>query len=90
MIKNNKLKKIKKPLDILFIQKLEARLDTALYRTYFSYSFNNARQFISHKKVYVNNKIAQHSSYHLKKGDLITLSKDIPKLVDFNVLRTQI
>ena len=75
---------------VLFIEKLETRLDTALYRTYFSYSFNNARQFISHKKVYVNNKIAQHSSYQLKKGDLITLSKDIPKLVDFNVLRTQI
>jgi ribosomal protein S4 len=75
---------------VLLIEKLEARLDTALYRTYFSYSFNNARQFISHKKISVNNKIVQHGSYHLKKGDLITLGRDISKLVSFNVLRTRI
>ena len=35
----------------LFIEKLETRLDTALYRTYFSDSFNHARQLILHKKV---------------------------------------
>ena len=40
---------------ILFIKELETRLDTAIYRTYFSYSFRNARQLISHQKVYVNN-----------------------------------
>ena len=39
---------------VLFIEKLESRLDTALYRTHFSYSFSNARQIISHKKIYVN------------------------------------
>ena len=70
---------------VLFIEKLETRLDTALYRTYFSYSFKNARQFISHKKVYVNNKIVQHNSYLLKKGDLITFDKDIAKFIGLNV-----
>jgi ribosomal protein S4 len=75
---------------ILFIEKLETRLDVALYRTYFSYSFNHARQLISHKKVYVNNKIVQHNSYLLKKGDLITFDKDIFKLITSNVLKSKI
>ena len=75
---------------VLFIEKLETRLDTALYRTHFSYSFSNARQLISHKKVYVNHKIVQHNSYLLKKGDLITFDKDISKLISFNVLKTKI
>jgi len=51
---------------VLFIEKLETRLDTALYRTYFSYSLKNARQLISHKKVYVNDKIVQYNSYLLR------------------------
>ena len=75
---------------VLFIEKLETRLDTALYRTYFSHSFNNARQLISHKKVYVNNKIVQHNSYLLKKGDLITFDKNISKFVGFNAVNTKI
>lgn len=75
---------------VLFIEKLESRLDTSLCRTYFSYSFNNARQLISHKKVYVNNKIVQHNSYLLKKGDLITFGKDISKFIGFNAVQTKI
>ena len=75
---------------VLFIEKLETRLDTALYRTYFSYSFKNARQFISHKKVYVNNKIVQHNSYLLKKGDLITFDKDVAKFMGLNVFKRKI
>jgi len=75
---------------VQFIEKLETRLDTALYRAYFSHSFNNARQLISHKKVYVNNKIVQHNSYLLKKGDIITLDKNTSKLVSFNLLRRKI
>jgi len=75
---------------VQFIEKLETRLDTALYRAYFSHSFNNARQLISHKKVYVNNKIVQHNSYLLKKGDIITIDKNTSKLVSFNLLRRKI
>lgn len=74
---------------LLFIKKLETRLDTTLYRTHFSYSFRNARQFISHKKVYVNNKIIQHNSYLLKKGDLITIDKDIFKFVALNIKKSK-
>ena len=74
----------------LFIKRLETRLDTALYRTHFSHSFSHARQLISHKKVYVNNKIIQYNSYLLKKGDLITLSKDIFDLVISNISKAKI
>lgn len=75
---------------ILFIKKLETRLDTALYRTHFSYSFKNARQLISHKKIYVNNKIVQYNSYLLKKGDLITLDRDIFEFVLSNIWKSKI
>lgn len=86
----NEFKKKNVHVTVLFIEKLETRLDTALYRTYFSYSLNNARQLIAHKKVYVNNKIVQYNSYLLKKGDLITFDKDIFDLVDANISRSKI
>ena len=81
----NEFKKKKSHATVLLIEKLETRLDTALYRTYFSYSLNNARQLIAHKKVYVNNKIVQYNSYLLKKGDLITFDNDIFDLVSYNI-----
>ena len=75
---------------ILFIQKLETRLDTALYRTHFSYSFKNARQLISHKKIYVNNKVARYNSCLLKKGDLITIDKNTVEPVTSNILKSKL
>jgi ribosomal protein S4 len=73
----------------LFIEKLETRLDTALYRTYLSDSFSQAKQLILHKKVYVNNKIVQNNSYSLKKGDLITFNENIFHLVIPNILKSK-
>ena len=58
MLTLKKYKHLNLHATILFIKQLETRLDTALFRSYFSYSFKNARQLISHKKVYVNNKIS--------------------------------
>jgi ribosomal protein S4 len=75
---------------ILFIEKLETRLDTALYRAHFSPSFSNARQLISHKKVYVNNIIAQHNSYTLKKGDLITFDNSVFNFITSNILNSKV
>jgi ribosomal protein S4 len=74
---------------VLFIEKLETRLDTALYRTYFSDSFNQARQLILHKKVYVNNRIVQYNSYLLKKGDLITFNENIFHIVISNIVKSK-
>jgi len=75
---------------VLFVKKLETRLDTALYRSYFSYSFNNARQLISHKKVYVNNTIVQYNSYSLKKGDLITLDENVFDFIASNLSKSKV
>jgi len=86
----NEFKKKKIHATVLLIEKLETRLDIALYRTYFSYSLNNARQLIAHKKVYVNNKIVQYNSYLLKKGDLITFDTSIFNLVSSNISRQKI
>lgn len=83
-----KFKNLKLHVTILFINQLETRLDTALFRSHFSYSFNNARQLISHRKIYVNNQIIQYNSYLLKKGDLITLDKNILKFVTYNILKS--
>lgn len=86
----NKFKSENTHATILFIRKLETRLDTALYRTYFSYSFSHARQLISHKKVYVNNIIAQHNSYTLKKGDLITFDNSVFNFITSNILNSKV
>lgn len=74
---------------ILFIKELETRLDTAIYRTYFSHSFRNARQLISHKKVYVNNKIVHSNSYTLKKGDIISFDASVFDFVASNILNSK-
>jgi len=51
ILKESKNLNIRAP--ILFIQKLETRFDTALYRTHFCHSFYNISQLISHQKIYV-------------------------------------
>ena len=70
---------------ILFVQKLEARLDTALYKAHFCYNYYSAGQFITHEKIYVNNKIVKHKFFELKKGDLITLDSSIKEIVKSNI-----
>lgn len=83
-------KNSKKKATILFIQHLEARLDVTLYKTHFSYSVENARQYISHKKVYVNGITVQDSSYILKKGDLITFDPGTLKYFIPNIINSKI
>jgi ribosomal protein S4 len=87
-LKNSKANNVHET--ILFIKKLETRLDTVIYRTYFAYSFRNARQLISHKKVYVNNKIVQSNSYKLKKGDIISFDASVFDFVTSNILNSKI
>lgn len=72
---------------LLLIEKLESRLDVALYRTKFATNINCARQLISHKKIYVNNKIVSNNSYLLKKGDFITFDSSVHNFVASNVLK---
>ncbi len=69
----------------LLLTHLEMRLDAVLCRVYFCSSFNTARQLISHKKVYVNNKIVRHYSYQVQKSDLITFDKSVYNFICQNV-----
>lgn len=57
-----------------FIELLESRLDSVLFRSYFSSSIKNSKQIISHGYVMVNNKIITDRSYLLKPGDLISIN----------------
>ena len=53
------------------IQKLETRLDNAIFRLGFASSHDQARQFISHGHIIVNGRVINIPSYQLKKGDKI-------------------
>lgn len=83
-------KKLNTRASILFVQKLEARLDTALYKAHFCHSYYNASQLINHKKVYVNDKIIKHKFFELKKGDLITLDRSTNAIIKANILNSDL
>jgi len=53
---------------------LESRLDVVLYRSNLFVSIFAARQYISHKKVYVNGTLVTKPGYILKIDDIITVS----------------
>jgi len=59
----------------LLIQKLESRLDNIVFRMGFTDSRIQARQIVSHGHIFVNGKRVNISSYHVKVGDKISLSK---------------
>ena len=57
---------------VSLVQKLETRLDNAIFRMGFASSHDQARQFASHGHFIVNNRVVTVPSYHLKLGDKIT------------------
>ncbi len=57
------------------IQLLESRVDNVLYRMGFASSRNQARQFVLHGFVLVNEKKVNLPSYQLKEGDTILLTE---------------
>lgn len=56
-----------------FIYFLESRLDVILYRANFFNSIYSARQYINHKKVYVNGLIVNKPGLKLSVNDIVTL-----------------
>lgn len=68
---------------IFFLNFLEHRLDVILLRSFFVLSIRCARQLISHKHVFINNKIVKDCSYILKKGDKITFSPKTHTLIEY-------
>lgn len=56
---------------------LESRLDNVVYRLGLAESRAQARQFVSHKHVYVDGRRVNIPSYQVKSGQTITLSSKI-------------
>lgn len=63
------------------IKILESRLDTVLYRSFFTLSMRSARQLIKHGHIFVNKNIIRTSSFILKKGDLIEINPKYHTLI---------
>lgn len=61
-----------------FVYFLESRLDVILYRANFFTTIYGARQYINHKKVYVNGSLVNKPGFKLSVNDIVTL-KDADK-----------
>ena len=72
------------------INNLENRLDTVLYRSHFVKSIREARLFIQHKHVYVNDVIVINNSFILNNGDIIRLSDKSIKLAKKNLFSSHL
>lgn len=59
---------------VLFIRKLEKRLDNVIFRLAIAKSRPQARQLVSHKHFLVNGRLVNIPSFQVKKGDKITLA----------------
>lgn len=84
-------KKINKNLNfkLLLLEIFEKRLDIILYRSKFALSLRNAKQLISHGKVFVNKVHVKTPSYKLKPGDLISINPKFYTLVEQNIKNSQ-
>jgi small subunit ribosomal protein S4 len=71
--------------NFFLIKILESRLDTVLYRSFFTLSMRSARQFIKHGHILVNKNIIRTSSFILKKGDLIEVNPKYHTLIKKNI-----
>lgn len=63
----------------MLIGLLETRLDNIVYRLRLAKSRFQSRQFVSHGHVLVNGKKLTIPSYHVKEGDVVSLSPKIVK-----------
>ena len=57
-----------------FFSILERRLDIVLYRSGLVKNIVSAKQLISHKKILVNNKVINSTSYQVNPGDIISIT----------------
>lgn len=63
----------------MLISLLETRLDNIIYRLGFAKTRFQARQFVTHGHILVNEKKVNIPSYQVKEGDVISLSKKLQK-----------
>nr|QYJ09254.1 ribosomal protein S4 [Pleurosigma sp. mgcode 4] len=67
------------------IELFESRIDSVLYRSYFSSSLRNAGQMVSHGYIMINNRIVKDKSYLLKPGDLISVNPKYYNVIQKNL-----
>ena len=86
------IKKLRKKTNLSYflVKLLESRLDSVLYRSHFVSSFRDARQLISHGHVFVNGNKIITSSFVLSDGDVISLSKNVHRLIEKKVLNSSL
>ena len=77
-------------MSYFLVKLLESRLDSVLYRSHFVSSFRDARQLISHGHVFVNGNKITTSSFVLSDGDVISLSKNVHRLIEKKVLNSSL
>ena len=70
-----KAKMTKGNTGVNFIKILEHRLDTILFRMRFANTFEEIRQFITHKHILVNGNIVNSPTYQIRSGDSISVRK---------------
>jgi small subunit ribosomal protein S4 len=93
---NLKMKQLKalyqkwKGNEVNFIKSLEKRLDMVLLRSGFINSIYEARQFINHKQVLVNGRIAAIPGYEIKVGDIVGFKEGSKKQELVNRLKERI
>jgi len=68
----------------LFISSLESRVDSILFRVKFFSSFREIRQVIANGNVFVNKTTILNGNFALKKGDIITFSPSLAKVINKN------
>lgn len=87
-----KLKKFRKTnffnKNLFFLELFEKRVDSILYRTYFTLNLKQVKFLVSHKNIKVNNNIIKNSFFILKKGDCITFSKKCYLILKNNLLQS--
>lgn len=78
------------PLDFFFFKLIETRLDCIIYRLGFASTIATARQVISHKHIFINNKIVNIGSFQCKDKDIIKVKaqKKSKKLIINNLGKT--
>ncbi len=71
----------------LLVENLESRLDNTVFRLGFASSKSQAKQFVSHGLFLINGRSVDTPSYHVKKGDIISLKPQKAKKAVFQNLK---
>jgi len=79
--------KQKKLYNFSIIKLFEKRLDSVLFRSYFTISLKNSGQLISHGVFRVNGKVVTKKSYLLNEGDIISVTPKYHRIIYKNLKR---